>query len=220
MPTKNYRDALIQAASNYDAISQELFNISNQMNRSALYNPESAFFSVVRNAEVTTLTLRSLAARAIERSQLTPLSDTISSAMGICIEEHRRWLKITVPSVLPSRNSRDNTLFITRPLRHSLIQFQRENPMERFRDCMICIVHKYDEALGIRRVRDYDNIETKRYLDVIEATLLTNDSGLLCTVLQATEIGDRDCTEFYLMQPETLPIWAQEHVKSHTEISK
>lgn len=216
MSTKNYRDTLAQTATNYDAISQELFNIANQMKRSAFYNPESAFYSVVRNAEVTTVALRSLAARAIERSQITQLNDTISGAMGIRVEEHKRWIKIIVPSVLPNRNSRDNTLFITRPLRHSLIQFQRENPIERFRDCMICIVHKYDESLGIRRVRDYDNIETKRYLDVIEATLLTNDSGLLCTVLQATELSDRDCTEFYLMQPETLPVWAQEHIKSHT----
>ena len=36
------------------------------------------------------------------------------------------------------------------------------------------------------------------YLDVIESMLLTNDSGLLCTVLQATKVSDRDCTEFYL----------------------
>lgn len=78
------------------------------------------------------------------------------------------------------------------------------------------IVHNYDEALGKRRIRDYDNIETKRYLDVIESMLLTNDSGLLCTVLQATRVSDRDCTEFYLMRPETLSTWAKNHIKSTT----
>ena len=88
--------------------------------------------------------------------------------------------------------------------------------MERFSSCVICIVHKYDEALGVKRVRDYDNIETKRYLDVIESVMLTNDSGLLCSVLQTTQIADRDCTEFYLMLPESLPIWASEQIKSHT----
>ena len=90
--------------------------------------------------------------------------------------------------------------------------------MERFGACAICIVHQYDEALGIRRIRDYDNIETKRYLDVIESMLLTNDSGLLCTVLQATQVADRDCTEFYLMRPESLPAWAKIHIKSTTKI--
>ena len=113
---------------------------------------------------------------------------------------------------------RDNRViaFLTRPLRYALLDFLKENPMERFGSCAICIVHNYDEALGKRRIRDYDNIETKRYLDVIESMLLTNDSGLLCTVLQATKVSDRDCTEFYLMRPETLSTWAKNHIKSTT----
>ena len=81
---------------------------------------------------------------------------------------------------------------------------------------MVCIVHQYDEAMSLRRVRDYDNIETKRYLDVIESVMLTNDNGLLLTVLQTTELGDRDCTEFYLMSPDKLSSWAAEHIKAHT----
>lgn len=89
------------------------------------------------------------------------------------------------------------------------MDYLKENPMERFGSCAICIVHNYDAALGKRRIRDYDNIETKRYLDVIESMLLTNDSGLLCTVLQATRMSDRDSAEFYLMRPETLSSWAK-----------
>ena len=77
--------------------------------------------------------------------------------------------------------------------------------------------HNYDAALGKRRIRDYDNIETKRYLDVIESMLLTNDSGLLCTVLQATRMSDRDSAEFYLMRPETLSSWAKNHIKTTTK---
>ena len=126
------------------------------------------------------------------------------------------WIKITVPAILPKRNQRDNQAFLVTPLRQSLRQFLRENPMERFGKCAICIVHKYDEALGTLRVRDYDNIETKRYLDVIEAHLLTNDSGLLCTVLQWTELADRDATEFYLMLPKTLPKWVEKQLKNST----
>lgn len=62
-------------------------------------------------------------------------------------------------------------------------------------------------------MRDYDNIETKRYLDVIESVMLTNDNGLLLTVLQTTELGDRDCTEFYLMSPDKLSSWAADTSK-------
>ena len=60
------------------------------------------------------------------------------------------------------------------PLRYALLDFLKETPLERFGSCAICIVHNYDEALGKRRIRDYDNIETKRYLDVIESMLLTD----------------------------------------------
>lgn len=51
---------------------------------------------------------------------------------------------------------------------------------------------------------------------MIVSMLLTNDSGLLCTVLQATKVSDLDCTEFYLMRPETLSTWAKNHIKSTT----
>lgn len=50
---------------------------------------------------------------------------------------------------------------------------------------------------------------------MIVSMLLTNDSGLLCTVLQATKVSDLDC-EFYLMRPETLSTWAKNHIKSTT----
>jgi len=215
MFTNTYKTTLRKVASDYDAISQELFNIAKSIEESERYNPENKLYSLVRTSEVNAIKLRTLASRAI-RARNDRLNEVISDAQGICVEEEHRWIKIVVPAILPHRNRYDNMLFITRPLRHSLIQFQRENPMERFGECVICIVHKYDEALGPNRVRDYDNIETKRYLDVIESVMLTNDSGLLCTVLQTTEMSDRDCTEFYLMLPESLPIWARDNIKSHT----
>ena len=216
MTTTKYHEQLREVASNYDAISQELFRLSHKLEDMPMYNPENEIYSLVRCAELNTVNLRSLAARAMSHNRNQHLDETVSSALGISVEESHHWIKIIVPAILPNRNSRDSTLFITRPLRHSLIEFQRENPIERFGSCVICIVHKYDEALGLRRVRDYDNIETKRYLDVIESIFLTNDSGLLCSVFQMTKIADRDCTEFYLMLPDSLPVWLKEHLKTHT----
>ncbi len=213
MYTPAFLATLRNVATDYDAASQELFAIASRIEGSERYNPENEMYALVRTAETNAVRLRSLASRAMKQ-QRSPLNEEISNAQGIKVEEAHRWIKIVVPAILPNRNVRDNTLFITRPLRHSLIEFQRENPMERFAQCMICIVHKYDESLGLTRVRDYDNIETKRYLDVIESVLLTNDSGLLCSVLQTTELSDRDCTEFYLMLPESLAAWSKEHLKT------
>jgi len=216
MTTTKYLEQLREVASNYDAISQELFRLSHKLEDMPMYNPENEIYSLVRSAELNTVNLRALAARVMSHDRNQRLNETISTALGISVEESHHWIKIVVPAILPNRNARDSTLFITRPLRHSLIEFQRENPIERFGSCVICIVHQYDEALGLRRIRDYDNIETKRYLDVIESIFLTNDSGLLCSVFQATEISDRDCTEFYLMPPDALHIWLKERQKTHT----
>ena len=215
MINKKYIETLMEVASDFDAISTELFSLSHSLQDNPKHNPNNKLYSLVRSAEANTVQLRNLTARTMW-GNTTPFYESLATALGIKVIEEQKWIKITVPAILPSRNQRDNMSFLTRPLRHCLIQFQREQPMERFRNCRICIVHKYDEALGLRRVRDYDNIETKRYLDVIEAVFLTNDSGLLCSVLQTTEIADRDCTEFYLMQPESLAIWAKDHIKSHT----
>lgn len=216
MENPKYILVMRKVASDYDGISHELFQLANNLERMDELNPQQKLFSLVRNAEVSTVSLRNLTARTV-RDDVAPFYSEVADLLGIRIDESHDWIKITVPAILPKRNQRDNQAFLTRPLRYALMDFLRENPMERFGNCAICIVHKYDEALGKRRIRDYDNIETKRYLDVIESMLLTNDSGLLCTILQATEMSDRDCTEFYLMRPETLSEWAKKNIKSTTK---
>lgn len=199
----------------YEAISSELFAIAHTIEDTPRHNPHNKIYSLIRTAETNTVTLRNLGART-QWSNIAPFYEDLATVLGISVKEYEKWITITVPAILPNRNRRDNLAFITRPLRSSLVKFQREHPLERFRDCVVCIVHQYDEAMSLRRVRDYDNIETKRYLDVIESVMLTNDNGLLLTVLQTTELGDRDCTEFYLMSPDKLSSWAAEHIKAHT----
>ena len=161
MENPKYILVMRQVASDYDGISHELFQIANNLERMDQFNPQQKLFSLVRNAEVSTVSLRNLTARTVR----------------IRIDETHDWLKITVPAILPKRNQRDNQAFLTRPLRYALLDFLKENPMERFGSCAICIVHNYDEALGKRRIRDYDNIETKRYLDVIERAVVYGASG-------------------------------------------
>ena len=194
MENPKYILLMRQVASDFDGISHELFQIANDLERIEQFNPQQKLFGLVRGAEVSTVSLRNLTARTVH-DDVAPFYSEVADLLGIKIEESHDWIKITVPAILPKRNQRDNQAFLTRPLRYALLDFLKENPMERFGACAICIVHQYDEARGSRRIRDYDNIETKRYLDVIESMLLTNDSGLLCTVLQATQVDDRDCTE-------------------------
>ena len=166
MDNPKYIQVMRQVASDFDGISHELFQVASDLERMDQYNPQQKLFSLVRSAEVSSVTLRNLTARTV-RDDTAPFYCEVADLLGIKVEETHDWLKISVP--------------------------------------------------GKRRIRDYDNIETKRYLDVIESMLLTNDSGLLCTVLQATRMSDRDSAEFYLMRPETLSSWAKNHIKTTTK---
>lgn len=170
MDNPKYIQVMRQVASDFDGISHELFQVASDLERMDQYNPQQKLFSLVRSAEVSSVTLRNLTARTV-RDDTAPFYCEVADLLGIKVEETHDWLKISVPAILPKRNQRDNQAFLTRPLRYAIMDYLKENPMERFGSCAICIVHNYDAALGKRRIRDYDNIETKRYLDVIESML-------------------------------------------------
>ncbi len=202
---------LREAASVFDAVSQRLFDLAVRLEVNPELNTFQALNSINRLAESATVSLRNQVGR-FTVAEKTVFMDETAEALGITIEEHDAWLKIALPGIVPHRNARDNPAFLTRPMRHALIQFQREHPIERFSDCVVCVEHQYDEALGTVRVHDYDNIETKHYLDVIESVFLTNDSALLCSVLQTAKMGDQDSTFFYVMPPWRLPEWVKKHI--------
>jgi len=202
---------LRESASVFDAVSQRLFDLAVRLEENPEYNAFQSMSSIDRLAESATVALRHQVGR-FTVAEKTMFMDETTDALGIAIEEHDAWLKIKLPGIIPHRNARDNPAFLTRPMRHALIQFQRQHPIERFSECVICVEHQYDEALGTARIHDYDNIETKRYLDVIESVFLTNDSGLLCSVLQTTKLGDQDAAIFYIMPPWRLPEWAKKHI--------
>ncbi len=208
-----------ESASDYDSVSQGLFDIARIMDDEKRDAPEERLGNIVRIAEKSTVDLRGITARAM-RERADWFIEGSANMLGISVKEETKWICITIPGILPHRRRIDRTDFLTLPLRNSLIRFQRNTPIERFGDCAICIVHGYDVALSVHRIRDYDNVETKRYLDVIESVFLTNDSGLTCSVLQTTELMDRDCTQFYLMQPETLAFWAKTFIKTKPDRSE
>ena len=60
----------------------------------------------------------------------------------------------------------------------------------------IGVHYQHDAAKSLRRVRDYDNIETIQYLDVIKALFLSNDSGLSISVFRCTELNAKQILRF------------------------
>ena len=72
------------------------------------------------------------------------------------------------------------------------------------------IEQTYHSDLPERRVRDYDNLEVKQYLDAVAAWLLIDDGGLLCDVHHTTELGEADCTRMFIMDSSRFPSWLAE----------
>ena len=66
--------------------------------------------------------------------------------------------------------------------------------MPQFKHCVVCFSNIYNRELPTRRVRDYDNLELKRLLDVAASFMLVDDSGLWCDAYHTTELGETDCT--------------------------
>ena len=100
--------------------------------------------------------------------------------------------------------------YLLDPFTAAMGQYTRDHPMPRFQHCVICFSHVYCQDLPERRVRDYDNLELKRFLDVAASFILTDDSGLLCDAYNTTELGETDCTRISIMDSKYFPTWLAE----------
>jgi len=118
-------------------------------------------------------------------------------------------VEITFPCLIPKRTKKP-TDFITAPLAAVLERFvsELEPPLERFKHCVICITHVYDETLYCNaRKRDHDNIELKGIIDVINSFLLIDDSGNLCDIYQTSEFADVDHTRISIVKKDMFLEW-------------
>jgi hypothetical protein len=138
--------------------------------------------------------------------------ENASDVLGIAINKGENGIvEITLPCLIPHRRKK-SVGFITEPLFAALERFITSQPpgqpFERFNHCVICITHVYDKKLyGRGRKRDHDNIETKAIIDVINTFLLTDDSGNLCDIFNATEFSDEDFTVITVMKKDMFPAW-------------
>lgn len=126
---------------------------------------------------------------------------------GIDIQCGGEVLEITLPCLLPKRKQKQNTEYLLDPFTAALSQYAKSNPMPRLQHCVICFSHIYDRELPSRRIRDYDNLELKQFLDVAASFILSDDSGLLCDAYHTTELGDTDCTRISIMDSKLFPDW-------------
>lgn len=135
------------------------------------------------------------------------LMDAVAREHGIQITHDSDRVVITLPGLMPKRNKRVNTTFLTDPLYASLDAYTREHPLPHFTECVVCFSHVFDRSLSARRIRDYDNLECKQLLDTVASFLMTDDSGLYCDAYHTTEFGSKDCTVLTIMEKSAFPEW-------------
>lgn len=138
---------------------------------------------------------------------------------GIEVQEDDGILEITLPCLLPKRKQRQSTEFLLDPFYSALERFSRHQVLPQFHHCVVCFSHVYCQDLPARRVRDYDNLELKQFLDVAASFLLVDDTGLLCDAYNTTELGDADCTRMFIMDSERFPAWLGERQNRLKSIS-
>lgn len=208
-------------------ISQRISSILGDIQRlnSALYamnttdiqrypdNYETLSIDAALRAETIACRLRHL----IYASTTVKKSEYLASAaamQGIDIQQRGGIFEITLPCLLPKRRQARSTEYLIDPLTAALEQYVKTHSVQRFRHCVVCFSHVYNRDLPERRVRDYDNLEVKQYLDAVAAYLLIDDGGLFCDVHHTTEMGESDCTRMSIMDNARFPAWLDERAKA------
>jgi len=138
--------------------------------------------------------------------------ETAAEALDIKVSSSSDGVvEITIPCLIPSRK-RKSAGFITDPLYAALERFVSDRPpdqpFERFKHCVICIIHVYDKALLVKgRHRDHDNIEVGEIINVINTFLLTDDIGVLCDIYHTSKISDYDYTRIFIVKKDMFAEW-------------
>lgn len=149
-------------------------------------------------------------------------SEYLTSAgvmQGIAVMDRDGILEITLPCLLPKKNKKHGSEYLTDPIYYTLSKYAQTHTLPQFRHCVVCFSHVYSREFPLRRVRDYDNLEYKQLLDVIAAFCMEDDTGLLCDAYHTTEIGDSDCTLVSVMDKERFQGWLSDRENRLRSIS-
>lgn len=128
---------------------------------------------------------------------------------GIEIQNMNGILEITLPCLIPKRKQSQSSEYLLDTFAAALSQYVKSHPLPTLQHCVICFTHVYCRDLPDRRVRDYDNLELKQFLDVAASFVLADDSGLLCDAYNTTELDSTDCTRIAIMDSNRFPDWLE-----------
>ena len=166
-------------------------------------NYADAAESAVRLAEKLTRELRSIVPVLKLKSRLECDVDSAAN-LGITITHSPDVVTVVLPGIMPSRSAMYKTDFLSAPLEAKLFEYDRMYQLPKFRYGEVIFTHIYNKAMSVRRIQDYDNMETKKILDCIGRHTLPDDNGLYCQVTRKLILGDEDKTIIMVKRADEL----------------
>ena len=124
--------------------------------------------------------------------------DKASEVQGIEIQKDGNAIVIDLPFLLPRKKGKEHK-FIGDPLWYKLEEISKSEDLKIRDKAVICIIHTYDNVNKKARCYDYDNLESKKILDIITLFTLIDDSPEYCDIYQTVQLSDRDKTRILIM---------------------
>ena len=134
----------------------------------------------------------------------------IAKKLGITITSEHGWIKIVMPFLLPSKRSQKyNCDLLIDPLDYALRAFTKEYPAKKYEECILAFRFIYTKEFPDRAIRDHDNIEIKKVIDIIASHFMVDDSGRFCSHFYTSAVGEKEATEIYVMDKNKLKYWIE-----------
>lgn len=117
---------------------------------------------------------------------------------------------VTLPRLMPKKRCRDSDEFLLAPVRYLLDAFFKARDDPPLGTCTVCVEHIYSRDAPGAPVRDYDNLQLKKLLDLVTLYAMVDDSGKYCDLFQTTAWADKPCTRISVMTRERFPRWLKD----------
>lgn len=119
-------------------------------------------------------------------------------------------LKIIMPCTLPHYRESYKTM-VTEPLRIALKDFAKKSSIPKYDSVVIVVVNYILEGACENGIRDNDNYDYKQVINTIAYMTLPDDNYHCATMMNGTKIGNRDCTEIYVVPRQNFGNWYAEN---------
>ena len=131
---------------------------------------------------------------ADKKIYLTKVADTL----GISVRKKWKKIIITLPCLLPKRQTINSDMYLTEPLATVLIDFaESQKKFRKWEYSLIEVKSVYTEDTKYR-IKDNDNIEMRHIINIISTVLLVDDNN--ADIYFRSRMGDYPHTEITVSQ--------------------